>query len=488
MKTCPGCAKELETEKGACPHCGLIPGKLNPAKPQSQKKCPDCGHKVEHGALCCTRCGLIFFSKPAKPVQETPRITHSTKTASRNPLFTVLMIGAAVFLILHYLPDLRWVFKRTASTEPRSVQAGSSDFSEFDFVIDLQARPSGMTWNEKELVIGNRDAGTFMKLRATGKEYMLRQQSMGGIEPLTWNGKNLVGYKESGMFESFKKYDFTLHDGSTLNVSQHVTAPESIGGIAWDGSGYWAASRKEHKTEQGFLYRLDDQLQSVNRLVAPSPTCAGLAWDGSQLWFLDDLEWKLYVLDVDGIQAQILESYDLPLKEPAGIAFDGHSIWIADSHTGKLFRVRREITEKWIRPVLSTVASTTQKIPTNFAEYSMPKSQAKKDLHIDLFSVEVKSGVVYVSWDIRLAQRLVNSSGRPFGKITITVDGGTLSAPVVKVFDANQNRIFGERVEMLTGAESGSYTVRGLIYREYTDEEKRGRIFTYSLSPLTVRN
>ena len=491
MRTCPQCAKKLDAETASCPHCGIVFEKNGHPKPHTPKKCPECSAPAKDGALCCAACGLIFFTKPAQPLAEKSQPAHATERKSRNPLGVFLVIGGLLFLVAYYLQELRWIFKGGASTEPHAVAAQESEFSEFDFAIDLQTRPYGMTWNEKELVIGNRDAGTFMKLSNAGNQYVLSQQFIGEIAPLSWNGKDLVGYKESGIFQSFKTYHFTLHDGFSLNVREQFAAPEAIGGIVWDGSGYWAASRKPNNTDRGFLYRLNERLKPVNKLVAPSASCAGLAWDHSQLWFLDDLEHKLFVLNLDGIQARVLESYVLPLKAPAGIAFDGQSIWIADRHTGKLFRVRSEISEKWIRHPVSaeTVAVKNRRALTNFARFSTPESQSPADVQIDLFSAEVQSGVLFVSWDIRLSPKLMSSrQKKPFGKFTVTVDGGNLSAPVVKVFDANQSRIFADRIEMLSGAGPGIYTVRGFLYREYTDIERRGRIFTHSIAPLVLSN
>jgi hypothetical protein len=497
MRVCPECENKIAADTGSCPHCGAGSESDKSAKPQSRKKCPECGSRVKEGALVCDVCGLIFFTKPAKPLEAPDRqVALAEKHSSRSPVALLLLAAAIVILTIYYLPEIRWVFAGNPSTEPRAIRALPSDFTEFDLEIDLQARPSGLAWNEKEFVVGNRDAGTFIRVTQKGDQYVLREQSIGRVAPFAWNGNQLIGFSESGLLQSFKKYQFTVHEGATLNLDHQNRAPELIGGVAWDGSGYWAASRKENEADRAFIYRLDPEFKLVNKLVAPSSRCRGLAWDGAHLWFLDDNDRKIYILNVMGIQARALHSLELPLKSARGIAFDGRSIWVADHDRGRLFRIASDLSAQWTQEQLNSTRSKglRSKYPSNYAEYSMPKSRSKDDVHIASFSAEMESNMLYASWDIEFGPTLLQASNsnqrKPasFGKLTVTVYGETLSSPVVRVFDANEGHNFADRVPILTGASGGNYNVRALLYLEYTDSNGRGRILSKAIPSLSVSN
>jgi hypothetical protein len=498
MRVCPECGNEIAIDTGSCPHCVDGSESAKMAKSNSRKKCPECGSRLKEGALSCDVCGLIFFTKPAKPLQTPERPPQLLeKRASPSPVAVLLIAAAIVVLTIYYLPEIRSVFAGNRSIEPRAIRALPSDFTEFDLEIDLDARPSGLVWNEKEFVAGNNDAGTFIRVRHTGDQFVLREQSVARTAPMTWNGNQLIGFTESGLLQSFKKYQFTVHAGATLNLEHQNAAPEPIGGVAWDGSGYWAATRKENEADRGFIFRLDPDFKLVNKLVAPSSRCRGLAWDGTYLWFLDDNDDKVYILDVMGIQARVLGSYELPLDSARGIAFDGRSIWIADHDLGRLLRMNSDLSARWTQQQADSTRSKgaqPRSASSNFAEYSMPKSRANGDIYIASFSAKMESNVLYASWDIEFGPNLLKASNSPrrkpasFGKLTVTVDGEPLSSPAVRVFDANEGRNFADRVPILTDVSRGKYNVRALLYIEYTDRNGIGRILSKPIPSLSVSN
>lgn len=442
-------------------------------------------------ALSCAACGLIFFTKPAQPIPDVAKQQPETK-ASRHPFGILFLLAAVVFLVIHYLPEIRWYFA-DVSKESRTVPAEATQFTEFDLAIDLKARPAGITWSEKEFVIGNLETGTFLRVVKSGNQFTVRHQPAGKVVPFTWNGEKLIGFSETGMFEAWKKYYYTIHEGATFNVRARISAPESLGGVAWDGSGYWAATRKQNENERGFLYRLDTKLKQVNKLVAPSPTCGGLAWDGSQLWFLDDAAKKLYVLNVSGIQAKILDTFDLPLRSAGGVAFDGESIWIADRNAGRLFRLSSDLSARWITPEAPAfLALARAPAASNYAEYSMPKPSTSVDLYISSFSAQVLGNEVYVSWNMQFAPRFLDTSNverRPtFGKITVTADSENLASPITRVFDLKEDRSFSDFVKMFSDAGHGEYRIRALVYLEYRDNVGKTRVLTRAVPPITISN
>ena len=507
MRICPDCSEGVELDSRFCPHCGVIffttlPQKVPPETenetenvstqppapapdvPQGKKKCPECGKEVEKSSLSCKFCGLIFFTKPAQPIHDVERPPVRTKPSKGNRIAFALL-AIILILTIYYLPQIRWVFEGSPSTEPRSVRAVKSDLSGFDLSIDVQGRPSSLATNEKEFVLGNQDTGSFIRVSRTENQYSIRQQRVGGMSPLAWNGQEFVGYRESGFFQSFKKYFFTTHDSGSLNVRNQFPAPERIGGIAWDGSGYWAASRKENDADRGFIYRLDRNLKVVNKMVAPSSDCRGLAWDGNHLWFLNGNKRMIQVLDVKGIQAKTVGAFDIPLKRPSGIAFDGSAIWIADYGERRLMRLNPETMAKWMpRNENARIATESKKKALNNDEYKAAEATADNEAQITYFAATVESKVLYVTWDVRIDEEVSQRSS--FSKLTITVDGGTLDSPVAAVFDAGLVRNFQSRLPVLKSVEPGTYHVRLFLYLQSIDSDGKGRIITRSIPPLKV--
>jgi hypothetical protein len=316
------------------------------------------------------------------------------------------------------------------------------------------------------------------------------------MSPLAWNGREYVSFQESGFLESFKRHTIMTQDGSTLNTGDdQYSAPESIGGIAWDGNGYWAASRRQNESDRGFIYRLDSEFKVVNKLVAPGSSCAGLTWDGSHLWFLDDRERIIYVLDVKGIQARPIGSYEIPLGTASGIAFDGRRIWIADRDKKLLLRMNSQLSARWTpqAPEPGTLRTALHKGPSNFDEYRMRATAPEPDVYVASFAATIEANVVYVSWDIQFGPGLLQASNvrgnKPFfGKLTVAVDGGNLPSPVARVYDASEGRSFADRVSVLSGLGPGSYRVRLLIYLEYTDSDGKERVLSKTIPPLNVMN
>ena len=263
MRICPECGTPTESDSRFCLSCGLIfhaslttkvqESQLEPEpEPErdvpvvaaavekanatdegepSAKKCPECGDRIQKGSLSCKVCGLIFFTKPAQPIRVVPRQPAPAKHRLNSPIL-ISLIALVLVMTIYYLPEMRRLLQEDPNFGPRTIKARPSDMPEFDLTIDIAARPSGVTWNQDEFVLGNHDAESFVRVSHAGDKYVIRQLRLGAMSPLTWNGKQLVGYRESGLLPWFKKYQFTTHDATTLNIVREYSVPEPIGGLA----------------------------------------------------------------------------------------------------------------------------------------------------------------------------------------------------------------------------------------------------------------
>jgi hypothetical protein len=119
-------------------------------------------------------------------------------------------------------------------------------------------------------------------------------------------------------------------------------APPQLGCLAWDGSGYWAATRKNTEDEPvpALLYRLSPGFEVLSETPAPAPGCQGMAWDGKNVWLADVFSDLLYVLDVGGAQPAVVRRVDPDLDYLSGVAFYGGGIWVVEYGSNGLARLR----------------------------------------------------------------------------------------------------------------------------------------------------
>jgi hypothetical protein len=357
--TCPGCNREVIEGKSTCPFCGLIFEKWrgSSARTTAERAAPI--------RATAERAAPAFTPEP-DPEVLTERI--------RTPAFIFGIVAALIAVLIialgvrSFISGVGGAVQQKGLNKPAAGAAGTAAArralldprSDFDLSIDTGGDPLGIVWGKNEFLIGNRiSPWGFLRTAIVSQIEFSPVQNVQVIEPVynqqvalsavAWNGKNYIGYADGAYFDKTNKNVFTIHDPSTLAVTASYAAPELLGGLAWDGSGYWAGSRRntEDSTEPAFLYRLDQKLHVLGRYDPPAVGCQGLAWDGSHLWWADVFTGNIYILKVDGSKPETLHTYHTRLEYLSGIAFDGSNIWITEYGDKKLRRLNPKLTELW---------------------------------------------------------------------------------------------------------------------------------------------
>ena len=330
--------------------------------------CPSCGHSLGERATECDSCGLILAKwRRRTETRPTPLGLRPTRTSSLAPqLLLVVAVAILIAAIVIAASALRDIWK---TPRPGGLFAGMgigglasspADMPDFDVMLKLPGSPIGAASNGNAIVLGNRnDPWGFIRLRRKGDRF--DPEIVPVIEPkfsqkislqgLTWNGQNYVGITTGSWFASdAPPVVFTIHDPETLQVIRHHPAPPLAGCVAWDGTSYWAATRKntEDAAEEAFLYRLDSQFNLTARFAPPAVGCQGLMWDGAYLWFVDVFSDSVYVLDVSEKKPLLLHKAGTPFNYLSGIAVLDGRVWIASYDSDRLFRLRSDSQAAWI--------------------------------------------------------------------------------------------------------------------------------------------
>jgi len=529
-------------------------------------KCPSCGRELPAGVPECPGCGIILAKWKAPAARTSPgRIPAPAAAAPRasqsSPLrlMTVLAIGlaGAALLIGGYWmvkirPRVRAIEDPNYGSTPIAAKAlkfhrGSGDF---DVSVDLPGDPRGMVANGSQLLIGNRAAPLgFLRLRADGERFLSEKVPV--IEPgyrqqvafsaVSWNGSNYVGYTDGSWFQAASKNVFTIHDPVSLRVLEHRAAPELLGCLAWDGRGYWAATRRNtaDSGEPAYLYRLDTNLKVVRKTEPPGVGCQGMAWDGTHLWFADVFADKLYVVDVAGATPRIVHAASLPFGYLSGVGFDGSNIWVTEYDNKRLHRLASARRMAWSGSptpggALVTTAATLAPVTAlpetaesvdqlrrklrgdNTSDQMHAEMELKKrglpidyDRHQDSFakrppddcevldwSVEVRNGRLLGSWRLHFGDQLFQRSTSSassivsmpvFARYTVTVYPPG-SQPVPHQFDASPGENMRQDVNLGLVSARGSYRVEMFLHVQYISPDGTNRILNRSGHSLEVEH
>jgi hypothetical protein len=347
--------------------------------------CPSCSRPLAEGATECASCGIVLAKW--KPQQQRPRTHAGTTPVASSP--APAKSSPWVFILIAIVAIAAgsvWFFRGRSSdaeTDAPILRKGSGEVEaravasthpEFDLVLEMPGSPGGLASNGREMVVGNRTKPWgAIRVRRDREHYIAKQVAM--IEPrnrqqmnvstLTWNGKNFVGITTGSWFGKTTDDVFTIHDPETLQVLETKVAPPLLGGLAWDGTSYWASTRKNtvDSSEEAFFYKLDRDFNVVGKTTPPAVGCQGLAWDGSRLWFVDVFNDALYVLDVSGAEPRVVHTQPMPMDYLSGVTWHDDAIWITDYDDNRLRRVAEVTRAAWLgtqpRPTLARASALT---------------------------------------------------------------------------------------------------------------------------------
>lgn len=330
--------------------------------------CPACGRDLLSGAQECHGCGVILAKyRPRNPKPARPAPAQSPRPRRRrSPVRSVvlgLFLGLVATVAYYYVEQAR-------PGRPWDATARHDPVSDFDLELALDANPGGLAWNGDSFLMGNRDdPWGFVEIvpdEDDERRFTLRRRPVVetfnaqriNLRAVTWNGEAFVGYTDGGWFRLHGTQVFTFHDPQTLEVTRHVKTPVDIGCLAFDGTSYWAASRRntEYADEPAWLYKLDAGLRVVERYEPPGVGCQGLAWDGEKLWFADVFSEKIYALEVFGVP-RVVRSYGTRFDYLSGLAFDGENLWAVEYGDNRLLRLNPRLRMAWERTTLRAWAA-----------------------------------------------------------------------------------------------------------------------------------
>lgn len=451
-----------------------------------------------------------------------------------------MLLAAAGYLVLRKKPEGTVERAAKRSDGPLELLAGS--LPEFDARLDLPGSPSGIASNGREIVIANRkDPWGLIRLRPRKERFVLeritliepRHSQMMSLNTLAWNGENYVGLTSGAWFGINGKDVFTVHDPRTLQVIRHVAAPPLIGCIAWDGTSYWASTRRNtmDADEQVFLYRLDRAFNVTATYKPPAVGCQGLMWDGSRLWFTDVFNDAIYLLDVSHGEPRLVHKAAVELNYLSGVMLHDGAVWVSEYGDDRLHRLRNATRIAWNAGQPATaVAASMVPPPADAPEIAALRQQLRSehwaermraDMELDRrgapvdyardqnnfadrepentddldWSVELRDGAVWLAssrlWfgpELFVKREQTSSlvTVPVFARYTYTVkhpDGSETE----KVFDATAGENVRTNVSLADAASSGTYSVSLFIHVQYVDANGTGRILNNSAGFLELR-
>lgn len=493
----------------------------------------------------CPFCGVVVAKWRPKPETHAPPVRPTRRKRRAFTTFValaipVLLLAIAASLLLRNPPGD--VLQRIRERGDRALKQSADPLPEFDVRIDLPGSPAGVASNGREIVVANRkDPWGLIRLRGSGERFVAEKIPL--LEPrysqkiqvhtLAWNGENYVGLASGAWFGVDARDVFTIHDPATLQVVRHVPAPPLLGCLAWDGTSYWASTRKNtmDANEEAFLYRLDRAFNVVATHKPPAVGCQGLMWDGTRLWFADVFNDSIYLLDVTAGEPRLLHKAMLGLNYLSGIGLHDGAIWIAEYDNDDLHRLnaatrlawsgdRQQTTaiasmvpartdapdeaalrqqlrsEHWAERMRADMELERRGAPIDYARDQNNFADRAPENTEDLdWAVEMRDGAIWLVssrvWFgpelfVKREQKSTMVTVPEFARYTFTVkhpDGSQTE----KVFDA----VAGENVrtnERLADAiASGTYSVSLFIHVQYTDATGTGRILNNSAGFLELR-
>lgn len=542
------------------------------------KGCPACGLEVPDGTSECPYCGVIFDKwrgRPERPPRppstpppalDPPPRPATAPPAGRRPsgrrALGLAVVGLAVVVGVAWWQEVGPFGTRPGSWRDPArpirgdqVRLTEDPVSDFDRWGQLPAGPKGLTWAGSDLLVGSRDdPWGFLRL-SPGEEGAFRLVTVPVIEPVyqqtvefqavTWNGQQVVAYTDGAWFEENDHQVFTVHDPETLQVVAHYPAPPLLGCLAWDGHGYWAATRRNTRDsgEPAFLYRLSPTFQVLDRMEPPGFGCQGMAWDGELLWLVDVFDESITVLDPASSPPRLVQRYVTRFDYLSGIAFDGADVWVSEYGEDRLYRLNPRLAEAWRQPGSGREvwaagrrrAEAGPAVPEGSGEGGADAAELRRKLRSDDWAdrmeaemelrrrglavdydrdqnqfpdpegpevmeiydwaVEMRENALYGSWHLYFGEGLFPAAEREqtglvrlplFVRYTVTVEGGSLSSPIEREYDAEPRDNRQSEVKLASGLGPGTYQVSLFLHVQYVKPDGEGQILNRSAVTLEV--
>ena len=415
----------------------------------------------------------------------------------------------------------------------------------------LPVDPIGLAGHGGELVMANRvDPWGLVRVTLDGDDAVRvakipvvesRYRQNVGLDAVAWNGTSYVGYTDGSWFG--RQGDvFTIHDPRTLEITRVEPAPPLLGALAWDGSGYWAATRRntEDADEPAFLYRLGADFGVVARHEPPAVGCQGLAWDGDRLWWADVFTDSIYVLDVTGEEPVVVQSRAVSFNYLSGIATLNGRLFVTEYGDKRLLEVGPALRaaleaevgaptaeappveeipgaivaetpaspafdletykdklrgDDWsVRMEAEMEASRVGLVPFDRAVDSFPDEEGPEEMEVLWWEAEIRDGTMYGSWDVFFGDALFTEAKEDgelvamptFARYTITVEGGTLAAPVETQLDARPGHDERHDVELASGLGPGRYEASLFMHVQYVKPDGGNQILNESAMGLDL--
>lgn len=389
----------------------------------------------------------------------------------------------------------RFVLAETG--RPAKVKGRVDAVSDFDREFSLPIDPLGLVAQGGELVAASR-AGGLLRIRPIARDEIetaavtVREPIYGqtlALWALAANGSEVVGVTDAAWFQRSGSV-FTLHDPASLALKGERPAPPLLGCLAWDGAGYWAATRKntEASGEEAHLYRLDPSLKVTRRYPPLGPGCQGMAWDGSRLWVADVFDDTISVLDFSAGEPRVVSRSATSIRYLSGLAVLGDEIWITEYGTKTLRRLNPRLRTAWLSetdapPLLAAAPAEERPAPrderreerpkksVDRAETAFPKT-GEREMSALEWSVEAVEGEIRGTWRIHFGAGLFGGRAPEgaaltvpvFARYTFTVKGGSLERPVERTFDAEPGENVRAGVPLATGLGPGTYRVELFLH------------------------
>jgi hypothetical protein len=312
-------------------------------------------------------------------------VQPAPSTPSKSIVPGILVVGAVVlvtavvlvFFLLRESGSDSAPTSETAVTGSTTQERINYDVS-FDLELELDASPLSLTFRGDDMILTNRlepwglvvvrhhGGERFEQVKLPVIESTYNQRV--GLSTVTWNGSHLVCITEGSWVESDSEDVFMLLDPERLSIEWWYPAPRLLGALAWDGDGYWAATRRntEAANEPAYLYRIDSELEVVDRLAPPGVGCQGLAVHRNLLYFADVFTGTVTVLDTLMKPPRVVERMVTGFNYLSGVGHDGERLWVTEYGSDRLLRIGRQTLASVPRPTVryARLEPTVPSVPT----------------------------------------------------------------------------------------------------------------------------